>query len=124
MKVFKSVLAGGGVCLAAVVLIMPFVLFGQPASQELWILQAMQETGRHFQLVPRLNGMELPGQNPLQIMLLSFLPASAAWARLAMIILGRWSPPGVPLCPPAVGLARGGVRGIVHRLQHRLPAEL
>jgi len=88
LKAFKSVLAGGGVCLAAVVLIIPFLLFGQPTSQELWILQAMQEMRQHVQLVPRLNGMELAGQNPLQIMLLSFLPASVAWARLVMIVLG------------------------------------
>lgn|GEM_PF-355421 len=88
MKAFKSVLACGGVCLAAMVLIIPFILFGQPTSQELWIMQAMQEMREHLQLIPRLNGMELPGQNPLQIMLLSFLPTSVAWARLVMIVIG------------------------------------
>ena len=88
MKAFRSVLTGGGVCLAALVLIIPFMLFGQTTSQEIWIMQAMQEMRQHFQLVPRLNGTVLPGQNPLQIMLLSFLPTSTALARLVMILVG------------------------------------
>jgi len=88
LRAFKSVLACGGVCLAAVILIMPFPMLDQAATSELWIMQAVQEMGRQFQLVPRLNGMDLPGQNPLQIMLLSLLPASAAWPHLVMIILG------------------------------------
>ena len=88
MKSFKSVLAGGGVCLAAVFLTIPFILLSQPTSQEFWIVEAMREMRQHFQLVPRLNGMELPGQNPIQIMLLSCLPASIALGRLVMIVLG------------------------------------
>lgn len=88
MKAIKSVLAGGGICLAVVVLTMPFLVFGHVTMRELWILQAMQEMREHFQLIPRLNGMELMGQNPLQIMLLSVLPDSVASARLVMLVLG------------------------------------
>ncbi|HQP30951.1 MAG TPA: glycosyltransferase family 39 protein [Deltaproteobacteria bacterium] len=88
MKAFRSVLALVGVCLAVVVLTMPFMVFGQAATQELWVMQAVLETREHLRLVPRLNGMELMGQNPLQIILLSVLPASAAGGRMAMVVLG------------------------------------
>lgn len=88
MKSFKTVLSGCGVCLLALILFMPFIPFNQATPHEVWFLQAIQAMRQGFHLIPRLNGLELAGQNPIQIMLLALLPDALLLARLVMVVFG------------------------------------